>query len=247
MCRATKLDLGLVLLALVLLIGIASGFMQVGQSPGVTGAPPAVLAGDGVIFNAAPSASQALVLANAPAGSMLNNGTAAAAAPSYTQTPTLGAVGGSGGQITYLGSTSGSGSFGCGNATCTTLSTALQIVSTAGSQFKTYNTSTNCSGVGTAASPSVATCSSAAAGAFSCATNASGATCQVNTTAVTANSEIIVNQVVDEGTRLGVTCNTGSVLPAGSLLATKTAGTGFTINLGTVSTNPGCFDYFIVN
>jgi len=198
-----------------------------------------LVAGDGVVFTAPPAAT--LTLANAPAGSVLNNATAAAAAPAYTQTPTLGAVGGSSGSITYLGSTSGSATFGCANATCTQLSSAI------GAQFKNYLTAANCSGVGTAANPSVVTCATAAAGAFSCATNASGGTCQVNTGAVTANSEIIVQQVVDEGTRLSVTCNTASVLPAGPLLATKTAASGFTINLGTVTTNPGCFDYYIIN
>lgn len=110
-----------------------------------------------------------------------------------------------------------------------------------------YKTTTNCAAVGSAASPSVAACTAAPAGAFSCATNASGATCQVNTTIVTANSEIQVWQVVDEGTRLSVTCNTASVLPAGPLLASKSAGASFTINLGTVTTNPGCFDYTITN
>jgi hypothetical protein len=114
----------------------------------------------------------------------------------------------------------------------------------------TYSTLTNCAGVGTAASPSVASCGSAAAGHFSCATNATGATCQVNTTAVTANSEIFVfeSDTAVTGTALGVTCNTGTnVLPASRLLASSVTATSFTINLGTVTTNPACFSYEIVN
>lgn len=114
----------------------------------------------------------------------------------------------------------------------------------------TVNTATNCAAVGTAASPSIASCGSAAAGQFSCATNATGATCQVNTTAVTANSEIIVfeSDTTTTGTRLGVTCNTGTnVLPASRLLASSVAGASFTINLGTVTTNPACFSFFLVN
>jgi hypothetical protein len=114
----------------------------------------------------------------------------------------------------------------------------------------TYSTNANCSAVGTAASPSVASCGAAAAGQFSCATNATGATCQVNTTAVTANSEIFVfeSDTAATGTRLGVTCNTGTTVnPATRLLASSVAGASFTINLGTVTTNPACFSYHIVN
>lgn len=111
-----------------------------------------------------------------------------------------------------------------------------------------YQTKTNCAAVGTAANPSVASCTAAAAGSFSCATNASGGTCQVNTTAVTANSEIFITQRSDTttGTRLGVTCNTtlSTVLPE---ITAVTAATSFTINLGTIATNPECFSYYIVN
>lgn len=112
-------------------------------------------------------------------------------------------------------------------------------------------TTTNCAANGTAASPSVASCAAAPAGAFSCATNASGGTCTVNTTAVTATSQIFVTLVQDEGTRLSVTCNTGlvgtlTVFPT-ALVATKTAGVGFTISAPTFITNPTCFDYFIIN
>lgn len=114
----------------------------------------------------------------------------------------------------------------------------------------TFTTVGNCAGVGTAASPSVASCASANAGMFSCATNATGATCQVNTTAVTANSEIFVQEedAAYVGTRLGVTCNTSTtVVPTSRLVASAVAGTSFTINLGTVTTNPACFSYHIIN
>jgi hypothetical protein len=114
--------------------------------------------------------------------------------------------------------------------------------------FGTISTIGNCSGVGTAASPSVASCGSAVAGSFSCATNASTATCTVNTTAVTANSQILVQEDETLGTKLGVTCNTSTtVIPTSRLLAARVAGTSFTINLGTVTTNPACFSYLIVN
>jgi len=120
--------------------------------------------------------------------------------------------------------------------------------STGNIQTAAYKTDTNCSAVGTAANPSVASCVAASAGSFSCATNASTGTCTVNTTAVTTNSEIFVMGRNDTttGTRLGVTCNTG-ITTAIPEIATVVAATSFTINLGTFTTNPECFSYFIVN
>lgn len=110
------------------------------------------------------------------------------------------------------------------------------------------NTTTNCAAVGTGASPSVAACGGAAAGSFSCATAATGATCQVNDTAVTANSEIFVQPNTSEATRLGIgTCNTTADTPTGPRVASKSPGANFVINLGTVATNPTCYDFFIVN
>lgn len=114
-------------------------------------------------------------------------------------------------------------------------------------KVQAYLTSTNCAGVGTVASPSVVSCSSASAGAFACDVAASAATCTINTTAVTANSEIFVQEVASEGTRLSVTCNTAPTVTPAIVLATKTAGTGFTINMPTITTNPACFVYRILN
>jgi hypothetical protein len=111
-----------------------------------------------------------------------------------------------------------------------------------------FSTTTNCSGIGTAANPSVVSCGTAAAGSFSCATNASGGKCQVNTTAVTANSQLFVIEDATLGPKLGVTCNTSAaVIPTSRLIAARSAGAGFTITLGTVNTHPACFSYFIVN
>lgn len=112
----------------------------------------------------------------------------------------------------------------------------------------TFASTTNCAAIGTAANPSVVTCAAAPAGAFSCATNASTGTCQVNTTAVTTNSRIFVQQTDADATNIGVTCNTGLTVSATApLLASKVNGASFTINLGTVSVNPACFIYFIIN
>lgn len=112
------------------------------------------------------------------------------------------------------------------------------------------STPTNCAAIGSAANPSVAACSAAVAGSVSCATNASTGTCTVNTTAVTANSEILLEQRTDTvtGTRLGVTCNTtkdsNSTAPQ---ITSSVAGTSFTFQLGTVTTNPECFSYVVIN
>lgn len=110
-----------------------------------------------------------------------------------------------------------------------------------------YNTLTNCSAAGSAASPSLVACTAAAAGAFSCATNASGATCVISTTAVTTNSDVIITQTASAGTRLSVTCNTTADVPTGPRIASISNGVSFTINLGTVAVNPTCYFYHIVN
>ena len=138
-------------------------------------------------------------------------------------------------------------SAGAVNAGAYSLLSGTNVLNTSGIQANAYLTATNCAAVGTAASPSVVSCSAAPAGAFSCATNASAATCTINTTIVTANSEIFVQEVADEGTRLSVTCNTAPTVTPAILLATKTAGTGFTINMPTITTNPACFNFWIVN
>lgn len=115
-------------------------------------------------------------------------------------------------------------------------------------QGANFNTLTNCAAAGTAANPSVASCTGAAAGSVSCATNASTGTCTVNTTAVTANSEILITQRTDTttGTRLSVTCNT-TIDTVQRAVTAVVAGTSFTFNLGTITTNPECFSYSIIN
>ena len=124
------------------------------------------------------------------------------------------------------------------------LTTLTSVGSVSGA---THLTATRCAAIGTAANPSVASCAAAAAGAFSCATNASAATCTVNTTAVTANSTVIVQESAAENTPVGVTCNTAPTVTPAILLASKVAATSFTINMPTITVNPACFVYWIVN
>lgn len=133
-------------------------------------------------------------------------------------------------------------------------STSLAGITSSGlinaNSFGTYgrNTGGICKAVGTSASPSVVSCGSAAAGLFSCATNASGATCVINTTIVDTDSSVFITQDTADGTVLGVTCNTASTLPsAAPILASKSNGTSFTLNMGTITANPACFEFFIIN
>jgi hypothetical protein len=106
----------------------------------------------------------------------------------------------------------------------------------------TYLTATNCS---SSASPAV--CAAASAGSVTVA--AAATTKVVNTTAVTANSQIILTRDDSLGTKLSVTCNTQGDLVLGHPRVTaRTAGTSFTISVDVApTTNPMCISYQIVN
>jgi hypothetical protein len=103
-------------------------------------------------------------------------------------------------------------------------------------------TATNCS---SAASPAV--CGSAPAGSFVIAAGAVSTV--VHTTAVTANSQILVYPDESLGTKLGVSCNTTAATAlATSGITARTASTSFTVTTsGTVATHPACYSYLIVN
>lgn len=101
-----------------------------------------------------------------------------------------------------------------------------------------YKTVTNC-----ADSAGAAACGSAAAGSF--VIDAATTSTVVSTTAVTANSQILVQYDSSLGTRLSVTCNTTPALPS---VTARTAGTSFTVTVpaGPI-TNPACYNYTIIN
>jgi hypothetical protein len=103
----------------------------------------------------------------------------------------------------------------------------------------TYLTATNCT---SSAAPAV--CASAAAGSVLVA--AAGTTVTVNTTAVTANSQIFVQEDSSLGTKLSVTCN---VTPATAppTISARVAATSFTITTTAPTTNPRCFSYSVLN
>lgn len=100
-------------------------------------------------------------------------------------------------------------------------------------------TPTNCT---SSAAPAV--CAAASAGSVVIA--AAGTTVTVNTTLVTANSQIFLTEDSSLGTKLSVTCNTTT----GRLytVTTRTAATSFVITASAAPvTNPACLSYFIVN
>ena len=104
-------------------------------------------------------------------------------------------------------------------------------------------TAANCS---SSASPAV--CTSAAAGSVALPTGTNTAL-QVNTTAVTANSQIFMFPDDTLGTKLGVTCNsTLATLVGGMAVTARSAGTSFTVTFnGTIAVNPLCASFLIVN
>lgn len=130
---------------------------------------------------------------------------------------------GSGGQVTFVANVSGSG-----------VNIAMN-----NSNMVSYATATNCS---SAASPAV--CGSAAAGTFVVAAAATAVT--VNTTQITANSEVFLQEDSSLGTKLSVTCNTTAALAPPTITA-RTAGTSFAVLTTAPTTNPRCFSYHIIN
>lgn len=136
-------------------------------------------------------------------------------------------------------------------ATCTNTTAAATAAFWAGSlnantsiTTPLVNTTTNCS---SSASPAV--CAAAPAGSVALPTNAVSSSIVVNTTAVTANSQILVTTDDTLGTKLGVTCNsTVATLVGGLTISARTAGTSFTIsNNVAIVTNPLCVSYVIFN
>jgi len=139
--------------------------------------------------------------------------------------------------------TSASGiQFGTDSAATLYRSAASTVKTDAGFVAASYATGTNCS---SSASPAV--CAAAPAGSAVIAAAATNVV--VNTTAVTANSQILVTEDQGLGTKLSVTCNTQSLLVLGPPRVTaRTAGTSFTVAVDVAPTaNPLCFGFQIVN
>lgn len=152
------------------------------------------------------------------------------------------------GQVDFFGNTSGNANLGVAAAAGTpnrmnlptTTGLVGSLIRTDGGNPQQLSWITNCS---SAASPAV--CGSSQAGSFVIA--AAGTSVVVNTTAVTANSQIFVQQDDSLGTKLGVTCNTG-ILANPPAITARTAATSFTVSVTAgLAVNPVCFSYFIVN
>jgi hypothetical protein len=107
------------------------------------------------------------------------------------------------------------------------------------SLFGTANTTAHCFAPDIAGT---AVCGAAASGAVTVAAGASSVT--VTSSAVTLDSDILVTFNSSRGTLLGVTCNT--TIPA--LFGVTAQYTGsFVLSATSPTTNPACFNYFVIN
>ena len=158
-------------------------------------------------------------------------------------------VGAGSGTLTLTGSGGGTTAFAANNSTITSYTWTLPTADASGairsngagviSISAGLATATNC-----VSSASPAVCAAASAGRVAIANPAT--TIVVNTTAVTANSEIIVFEDTSLGAALSVTCNT----TAGRTyqVTARTAATSFTVTASaTPAANSACLSYVVVN
>ncbi len=125
-----------------------------------------------------------------------------------------------------------------GNITATGTLTGLTGLTSA-----LYATTTNC-----ASSATPAVCSSSAAGAVAFPGGAgAGGTLVVNTTAVTANSRIVLTQDSSLGAALGLGANVCKGGAASFAVTARAAGASFTISATTPDAAPLCLSYSIIN
>lgn len=127
-----------------------------------------------------------------------------------------------------------------GTTNVVTLDTTGSILSVVGAlKSTTMQTTANCT---SAASP--ATCTASSAGSVVMAATTS--TIVVNTSVVTASSQIFAIQDNGLGTKLSVTCNTSAAM--NPYVSARSAGTSFTVKVDIAPTvNPLCLSFFIVN
>jgi hypothetical protein len=94
---------------------------------------------------------------------------------------------------------------------------------------------------------SPASCSAAPAGSVAVPTG-TNPTLVINTSAVTANSQILLSVDETRGSALSVTCNTTLANLPAPVVTARSAGTSFTIQLpATVAGNPVCVNYMVIN
>lgn len=129
-----------------------------------------------------------------------------------------------------------------GNTARLTVAAGGGVSAAANFSAASYSTATNCSD-----SAGAAACGSAAAGSF--VIDAAATSVVVSTTSLTANSQVFLQEDSSLGARLGVTCNTQSILILGPpVITARTAGTSFTVSIvvGPTAT-PMCLSYHLVN
>lgn len=183
----------------------------------------------GLTTNTIPVATSSTTIGNS---SITDNGSIASGEPAAFGTGTIAVYTSQGAnQNVEIGSGNGSGDDG-GTGTVT-----VQNPNLSGKIL----TNTNCAN---GAAPAV--CSAASVGAVAVPTGINP-TLTINTTAITSTSRVFL--AVDESLTIsGVTCNTTISTLVQPVVTARTAGTSFTIQIGsTLATNPACVSYFIVN
>jgi hypothetical protein len=134
------------------------------------------------------------------------------------------------------------GTLGIGSTTATAVRIGHSGATTTIVGALSVNQVTTASSCNSSASP--ASCSAATAGSVAIA--ASTTTLVINTSAVTANSQIFITEDSSLGTRLGITCNTTTGRTYS--ISARTAGTSFTVKTNTAPvTNKACLSYWILN
>ncbi len=134
-----------------------------------------------------------------------------------------------------------SGALSLGSTTATSIKIGRSGITTTVPGLLSVGQLSTVSNCNSTASPAV--CGSAPAGSVAMATG--GSTLQVKTTAVTANSQIFVQEDSSLGARLGIICNTGT--NRSYTITSRAAGTFTISSTNNPVTNKACLSYFIVN
>lgn len=138
--------------------------------------------------------------------------------------------------------TATAGALNIGTSTATSITIGSTNATTTAPGTIVWGKAATVANCNSSASPAV--CGAAPAGSVAMATG--GSTLVVNTTAVTANSQIFVIEDSSLGTRLGITCNTGT--NRNYTINARTPGMSFTIkSSANPTTNKACLSYWVIN
>jgi hypothetical protein len=138
--------------------------------------------------------------------------------------------------------TASSGALNIGTTTASSITIGKSGITTTIPGLLSWGNLGSTANCNSSASPAV--CGASSAGSVAMATG--GSTLIVNSTAVTANSQILITEDSSLGTRLGVTCNTSA--NHNYSISARTPGTSFTItSSNNISTNKACLSFLIIN